>query len=192
MTKKLLLVAFGTITLAGLAIADVPTTWRGSASIEFAGTSTLHSWSGTVTPEPFTATVMMNDDGKPTALSSKVVVKVTNMDTKKDQRDENMRDAMKAKDFPLIVGTFDSPFEKIMPRGDSAPSKLPFKLTLLGKEQQVNGIISNWTLKGDVAGFDLDFDLSLKACGIKVPALLGIVRVGDTIKLHTTVKLTRA
>ncbi len=65
-------------------------------------------------------------------------------------------------------------------------------MTLLGKDQQVNAAISHWELKGDTATFDLDFDLSLKKCGIAVPSVLGIIRVGDTIKVHAPVKLVRS
>ncbi|MDB6072765.1 MAG: hypothetical protein JWO89_405 [Verrucomicrobiaceae bacterium] len=38
----------------------------------------------------------------------------------------------------------------------------------------------------------LEFKLSLKDCGINVPSKLLIIRVGDTIKLHASVKLKRA
>jgi hypothetical protein len=86
----------------------------------------------------------------------------------------------------------DTDFDKVMKPGEKSPSHLPFKLKIMGKEQQVDGAISGWKLKGDMATFDLDFDLSLKKCGINVPAALFVIRVGDTIKLHATVKLVRS
>jgi hypothetical protein len=114
------------------------------------------------------------------------------MDTAKEARDENMRASMKAADFPLITATMDTAFEQVMKPGETAPSRLPFKLKLLTKEQQVNANITNWFLKENVATFDLDFDLSLKACGIEVPSVMHVIRVGDTIRLHAAVKLIRA
>jgi polyisoprenoid-binding protein YceI len=181
------------LSLAGSCTwASTPSTWRGTSDIKFAGTSTLHGWSGTVSAEPFVATVMMDDRGKPQALTAKVNVKVLNMDTAKEDRDKNMRASMKAADFPFITANFDSAFEKVMKPGEAAPSRLPFKLKLLGKEHEVNADITNWSLKGNVATFDLAFDLSLKACGIEVPSVLVVIRVGDTVKLHASVKLTRA
>jgi hypothetical protein len=62
---------------------------------------------------------------------------------------------------------------------------------LLGKEHEVDAAIDNWVLKGNTATFDLDFELSLKKCGIEVPSVLLVIRVGDTIKVHATVKLVR-
>jgi polyisoprenoid-binding protein YceI len=178
--------------LAGHATADSPTRWSGAADIAFLGTSTLHDWSGKVATEPFTATVVMDDGGKPRSLSAVVEVKASKMDTANADRDAKMRKSMRVLDFPLIKGEFKNvPFTSMMPDGKT-PAKLPLSLTLLGKTHQVEGVISNWKLKGDTATFDLDFDLSLKKCGISVPSVLLVVRVGDTIKLHAIVKLIRA
>lgn len=185
-------------TLAALLAVQVPTShaatptqWRGTSVIEFSGTSTLHAWSGKVSPETFTAIVTMDDQGQPTALKAQVVVKAVKMDTKEPDRDKKMRESMKVADFPLITGTMDTSFDKVMMAGAKAPSRLPFTLKILGKEQQVDASISNWVLKGNTATFDLDFDLSLKQCGINVPSVMLVIRVADTIKLHASVKLVR-
>lgn len=189
---KSLLVLTAALALANSAVpAATPTQWRGSSSIQFSGTSTLHDWSGNVSAEPFTATVMMDENGRPTALKSQVVVKAVKMDTKEPDRDTKMRASMKVTDFPLISGTFDTPFGNIMQPGQKTPAKVPFGLNLVGKDHQVEGVISNWSLKGDTATFDLDFDLSLKRCGINVPSVLLVIRVNDTIKVRATVKLVR-
>lgn len=180
-----------TLGLAVQALADAPTRWSGTADILFNGASTLHSWSGRVAPEPFAATVVMDDKGQPKKLSAVVQMKAVKMDTANTDRDTKMHKVMRVLDHPLIRGEFkDVPFSSIMPDGKT-PAKLPFTLALVGKMHQVEGVISNWKLKDKVATFDLDFDLSLKNCGIKVPSVLLIVRVGDTIKLHATVKLIR-
>jgi hypothetical protein len=176
----------------GSTVGAAATQWTGTSDIRFNGTSTLHSWSGTVSAQPFTATVAMDENGNPTALKAKVTVKAAAMDTAKAQRDQNMHDAMKVGDFPLITGAMDTAFDQVMKPGERAPSHLPFKLSLMGKEHQVDAAISKWVLKGDTATFDLDFELSLKACGITVPSVLGIIRVGDTIKVHAPVKLVRS
>lgn len=181
----------GVLLLSGASLADAPTSWRGTSEIRFDGTSTLHDWSGTVPVDSFTAIVDMDEKGNPTALKARVVVKAVKMDTKEEGRDKNMRECMKVADFPLITGTMDTAFDRIMKPGGGAPSQLPFKLNLIGKEHQVNAAISKWTLKGNTATFDLDFELSLKKCGIKVPSVLFVVRVGDTIKVHASVKLVR-
>ncbi len=182
------------LTLSGhfsTAPADTPTTWKGGASIKFEGTSTLHDWSGTVKAQPFATTVTMNDAGQPTAIKAKVEVKAAEMDTRKTERDENMHKAMKVASFPLISGEFDAAYASLKPAEKLAPKQLPFKLTILGKEQNVSAAISNWKQNGSKATFDAEFDLSLKACGIEVPSVMLVIRVGDTVKVKVSVELTK-
>ncbi|HEY2573025.1 MAG TPA: YceI family protein [Verrucomicrobiaceae bacterium] len=170
---------------------DTATSWKGSSVIEFSGTSTLHNWSGKVPAEPFAATVLMGENDRPQKLKASVEVKAAKMDTGEAKRDENMRKDMKVKSYPLIEGTINTSFDKVMPDG-GAPAKLPFTLSILGKPQPVEARISHWRLKGDVATFEIDFELSLAKCGIHVPAVLLVISVGDVIKLHAPVRLVRA
>lgn len=174
------------------ALAETTTGWSGAGKISFSGTSTLHSWSGKVPADPFTAQVIMADTGTPKTLSATVTVKAKDMNTAEPERDEKMRSSMKVTSYPLITGSFvNVPFASIMPDGRT-PAQLPFKLEIMGKKQDVQGTISNWKLKGNTATFDLDFELSLKKCGISVPSVLLVVRVGDAIKVRATVTLVRA
>jgi polyisoprenoid-binding protein YceI len=191
MRTQCLLLAFGALAFAAVSSAETETRWNGTSEIQFSGSSTLHDWSGKVTAEPFVAAVTMLDESHPKGLKATVTVQAAKMDTGEPKRDENMRKDMKVTAYPLIVGTMDTPFDKVMP-GGRTPSKLPFTLTILGSPQPVEGRISNWSIKGDVATFDLDFELSLKKCGIKVPAVLLVISVGDAIKIHAPVRLVRA
>jgi polyisoprenoid-binding protein YceI len=182
------------VVLLGLAsgVRGATTKWDGAAEIAFAGTSTLHSWDGKVSANPFTATVVMGDDDKPKTLSAVVQVKAASMDTDNDKRDATMHKSMKVSDHPLIEGKFqDVAFASIMPDGKT-PSKLPFALTLLGKNYDVVATVSGWKLSGDTATFDISFSLSLKQSGINVPSAMLVVRVGDTVKVNASVKLVRA
>jgi polyisoprenoid-binding protein YceI len=186
---KLVLSALGTLTLL-LAAAPAQTVerWSGTANIGFSGTSTLHDWEGKVAPRPFIATVTRDPSGRPARVKGTVTVQVSKMDTAEPKRDENMRKAMKAADFPLVKAVIDASAEEIAGSG-STPAKLPIQLTLLGKEQEQLGTISNWKLNGNEASFDLDVDLSLKASGITVPSVAFFIKVGDRIKIHARVKL---
>lgn len=163
-------------------------TWSGTAQITFDGTSTLHAWGGKVAAEPFKADVTMSG-GKPQRVKAEVTVKASNMDTAEPKRDENMRKAMQVDAHPLIVGKIDAKFSEIA--AASTPTKLPMELILLGKPQDVTGTISNWKLNGKKASFDLDFPVSMKACGISVPAVLIFIRVGDGVKVHASVTLNQ-
>lgn len=188
---SLLATASALLTLLQPCSADTPTLWKGTAAIQFNGTSTLHDWSGTVNAQPFVTTVAMNDSNQPTALKAHVEVKASNMDTKEAKRDENMRKAMRVVDFPLIKGDFDCAFASLLPEGGKVPEKLPFQLSILGKPQAVEARVSNWTQKDGKASFEIDFPLSLKTCGIQVPSVMFVIRVGDTVNVHVNVTLAR-
>jgi polyisoprenoid-binding protein YceI len=178
------------LVTAGPAFGDA-TKWDGTAAIAFAGTSTLHNWDGKVSAEPFMATIVTGDDGRPKTLSATVKVKAAGMDTDNDKRDATMHKSMKVADHPLIEGKFqDVSFASIMPDG-KVPSKLPFALTLLGKKHDVVATVSGWKLNEDTATFDVSFSLSLKQCTIDVPAAMLVVRAGDTVKVKASVKLVR-
>ena len=181
---------FLALALAGVTRA-ASTEWSGSSAITFSGTSTLHSWSGKVNAEPFKATVDMDAAGQPTKLRAKVLVKAGAMDTAEPDRDTKMHKSMQVTTHPLIEGVMDTSFAQIN-GADGKPTKLPFDLAILGKAQKVEASLSNWSRKGDTATFDFDFELSLKKCGITVPSVLLVVRVGDTIEVHGSVKLILA
>ena len=182
---------FFAVALLAVHAPAATTNWKGSSEIEFAGTSTLHSWAGKVKAEPFTATVITSDKGQLETLQATVQVKVSGMDTAEEGRDKNLRKAMKIESHPLISATMNAPFSAILDTKTGEPTKLPFKLTLLGKEHAVSGKIGQWKSDDKTASFELDFELSLKDCGITVPTVLLFIKVGDTIKLHAKVKLQR-
>lgn len=163
-------------------------TWSGTAQITFAGTSTLHDWSGEVTAEPFKADITMAG-GMPQRIVSAVTVKAAGMDTAEPRRDANMRKAMKAAEHPLIGGKIDAKFDVVAKAG--TPATLPIELRLLDSTQKVSGTISNWKLNGRKASFDLEFPVSMKASGISVPAVLMFIRVGDAVKVRASVTLTQ-
>lgn len=167
------------------------TRWKGSADITFAGTSTLHAWSGMVKAQPFVTAVGGTDATQPSSIKSEVEVKVADMDTKEPKRDENMRKAMRMADFPLVTADIDTEFSRLIPGIGTDPQVLPMQLTLLGKSHSVVGMISNWKQKGDKASFDLDFEVSMKACGIRVPSVMLVIRVGDVVKVHAKVTLEK-
>lgn len=185
------------ISLSALALAalpaagDTPERWSGTSDITFSGTSTLHNWQGTVPAQAFTATITRDSNGNPARVQATVTVEVAKMDTDEPKRDANMLKAMKEPEHPLIEGVIDAPFSAIAASG-TTPASLPLKLKLLDKPQDVTGTITNWKLDGNKASFDLDFDVSMKASGIKVPAVLLFIRVGDTVKVHATVNLSRS
>ncbi|MCW0217247.1 MAG: YceI family protein [Prosthecobacter sp.] len=170
--------------------ADTTTQWAGVSEITFSGTSTLHDWAGKVSAEPFVTNVILDDAGQLKQVKAKVSVKAADMDTAEPKRDDNMKKAMKVTDHPLIEASMDAQVTQVAADGKT-PTKLPLNLTLLDKKQSINATISHWKLVGKKATFDLDFDVSMKASGISVPAVLLFIRVGDTVKVHAAVTLSQ-
>lgn len=164
--------------------------WSGTASITFSGTSTLHDWSGTVRARPFTLQVTSGPDGRPLHLRSQVVIDAAEMDTADKRRDAVMHRCMRVTEHPLIEAVIDVPAEDVASDGKT-PTRLPLKLQLMGKPHAMVADIRNWRLSGDKAEFDLHCDLSLKQVGIVIPSVLWVIRVGDTIRLHAAIQLTR-
>ncbi len=181
------------LTLAtSLGAASEPATaaWSGTARITFSGTSTLHDWSGTVNTRPFTLQVTSGPDGRPLHLRSQVVVDAAEMDTADKRRDAVMHRCMRVTEHPLIEAVIDVPAKDVAADGKT-PTRLPLKLQLMGKSHSLVADIRHWRLSGDKAELDLHCDLSLKQAGIVIPSVLWVIRVGDTIRLHAAVQLTR-
>lgn len=176
---------------APLTWAEVAENWAGTAEMAFSGTSTLHAWKGRVAASPFDAAVTRDANGNLVHVKAKVEVEARKMDTAEPKRDENMHRVMKVNDHPLVTGTIEAPAAQIIGAG-GVPLTLPLKLRILGKEQGLTGVISNWKLSANEASFDLDFSLSLKTCGIEVPPVAFFIRVGDAVNMHASVKLKRS
>lgn len=166
------------------------TAWSGTARITFSGTSTLHDWSGTVRARPFTLQVTATPDGQPRHLRSQVVVAAAEMDTDDKRRDAVMHRCLKVTEHPLIEAVIDVPAAKVAADGKT-PTRLPLTLILLGRQHKLLATVSHWRRSDGAAEFDLDLEVSLKAAGIEVPSVLWLIRVGDTIRLHAAVHLTR-
>ena len=165
-------------------------TWSGTARITFSGTSTLHDWSGTVRTRPFTLEIASDPQGQPRHLRSQVVVAAAEKNTNDKRRDAVMHRCLKVTEHPLIEAVIDAAAKDVAADGKT-PTRLPMTLTLLGRAHPLQAVVSHWRRSGDRAEFDLDAEVSLKAAGIEVPSVLWLIRVGDTIRLHAAVQLTR-
>lgn len=185
--QALFAVVFLFLTLLGR--AETAQTWKGTAKIDFNGTSTLHDWGGSVECEPFATTVELDDSGKPKRIKASVNLQAAKMDTANAKRDEKMRAAMRVAEFPLIVAAIEAAADRIAPDGQT-PVTLPLTLDLLGRQQKINARISNWKNDRSNASFILEFAVSLKESGIHVPSVLYMIRVGDEVRVRATVTLS--
>lgn len=168
---------------------------HGSYTVSFEGTSTLHSFSGTLPPITFEARPTPDPASGKETWSADLEAPVAAMRTENDRRDRNMREMLDASAFPYVKASV----RKIDPdtlRGSEKPEgearrPFTFELTIRDVTHPLVGIVSNWREDPDRASFDLDFDVSLAQFGLEAPTTFLFIRVGDRVAVHVAVSIRR-
>jgi hypothetical protein len=168
--------------------------WSGTCRVEFSGTSTFGGWSGTIDTEPFTVAVGKPDQIEVSPLATVISAQTDELKTSSERRDKVIKESMQSSDHPEISVRLAPDFTMAQTRpvrksGFLHPTVIPFTVELLGKEYQMMAQVSNCRVENGVMCFGVSFPVSLKACGIKAPSVLGIIRVGDSISISAAVTL---
>ncbi len=185
------------LLLAGLVptLSADDTKWSGTCQVHFSGESTLHDFEGDVTTEPFTVTIAGMENPAQASASSGVTVNAAEMDTGNDKRDAEMHKCMDVTNHPEItVSVVELAVSATKPAMDGAmprPTVVPFQMTVMGKTHSITGQVSDWSYTDGDATFTVSFPVSLKACGIKPPGVLGVVKVKDEIQVQAKLHLKR-
>lgn len=175
--------------LSAAAPPTVPSAWTGTCAVAFYGTSTLHDFDGGVKSVPLEVTVEASPDGP--VVSAAPVVKVAEMNTKNDDRDEKMRAMFQAAAFPqLKLEVVKAPLAKARSVAGGAGS-LPVKLTIAGNAKVLAATVTELKETADTVTFTLAFPVSLAAYRLSPPSLMGVVKVGDEVKVKAWVSLKR-
>jgi hypothetical protein len=153
------------------------------ATIHFHGTSTLHDFDGLVKPLPFTAVLHENPETGALQLSAAADVRVQNMSTQHEKRDQNMMRMLDEPHFKIISGMVD---HAVLP--DDREGEAPLRISIHNVEQNVMAHIDSWELQEDQLTCRMRFPVSLKAFDLKAPSVLGIIRVGDTVDVECIVE----
>lgn len=163
--------------------------WEGQCAIRFNGYSNLHDFEGTVISRPYRVDVARAADGTE-RWTVRIDVPAVEMNTNNGKRDKNMRALLKVAEFPLISGVV-SGLDPLQYRGD-APPPLPLDLTLVGRTNALQATVRKLKETDSTVEFDLGFQVSLKAFGLKPPSVLGMIRVSDHVDVlcHVTLKKT--
>lgn len=161
---------------ATMAWAD-PATLGATAEVEFKAKSTLHDFRGHVASQPFPLSIV--ETGGKRTWSAEAEVTVGDMDTKNKGRDEHMRDMFNEKLYPRIKAVIEN---AEVPSTNHAV-KTTLKLRIRDKEQSIPVLVTDWKEDADGVRFHAAFDVSLKAFGLKAPPMLGLIRVGDCVKV---------
>jgi polyisoprenoid-binding protein YceI len=154
----------------------------------FHGTSTLHDFDGTGTASPAKAD-WRPEEGGGVLNAEAIVFEVTSLTTDHKKRDRNMMRMFEPDTFPTVTGTVkdwklggDHNREAHGIRIGIHDQTLDVPVTIDSLEQTDEGLVLHCS-----------FSLSLKACGLKRPsAALGVIRVGDEVKVEVTCLITAA
>ncbi len=151
------------------------------AQIVFRGTSTLHDFEGRVTTQPFALLLATN------AWSAQAEVFGGEMTTANDRRDRNMWMMLDTNTYPRLSGAVRN-----APYPPPGGTNILLSLRIRGHQLDLPVTIANWSETPDAVRFHAEWILSLKDYGLKSPSVLGIIRVGDTVRLSADVTATKS
>jgi hypothetical protein len=150
------------------------------ASIRFQGTSTLHDFEGTVMSQPFILALSSN------SWSAEADVLGNGMSTAHDGRDKNMKKMIETNKHPILHATVRS--AAISP---VAATNATLSLRIRDRLLDLPVRISDWSENAETVRFRASWELSLKQYGLKPPSVLGVIRVGDKVRLEAEVTATK-
>lgn len=152
--------------------------------VHFSGTSTLHDFSGLATSK--VARVKWTPAEQSIFLSAEAIeFNVASMTTHHKKRDKNMMKMFQPAEYPLITGSL-----KNWELGNSQKNEAVLLLKIQKKMLEIPVTLSAVTQDKEGLHFSSEFTISLKAFGLKRPSALGVIRVGDEVRLKvdTTVR----
>jgi hypothetical protein len=150
------------------------------AQIVFRGTSTLHDFEGRVTSQPFTLSIASN------YWSAAAEVLGGGMTTANDKRDRNMWAMLGTDHYPHLSGAVSN--AAVPP---VAGANITLRLRIRDQEFDLPVSVTEWAETVEAVRFRAAWQVSLKKYGLKPPSVLGVIRVGDTVRLEAQVTATK-
>jgi len=149
--------------------------------VKFDGTSTLHDFTGMATSKVSKVLWTPTQEGGQLSASG-ITFDVEKFTTDHTKRDQNMMKMFNPVKFPVILGSF-----KDWDLGGKSSEKEILRVTIQGNEIEVPVTISDYRVDEKGIHFTSHFTLSLQSFGLKRPAALVFIRVGDEINVtvHT-------
>lgn len=150
------------------------------ATVRFAATSTLHDFDGKLSAQPFS---LLISNGTWFADAG---VLAARMATASEGRDRNMHKMLGTNDYPLIHGVVVA-----APVPGAAGTNVTLRLKIRDRSQDLPVRISGWKETAEEIQFHAAWELSLKQFALKPPSVIGVIRVGDRVKLEADVTATK-
>jgi len=180
-----------------LTTVAAPTTWQLDSSHMDVGFAVRHLMISTVKGRFTKVTGTVTSDGEDfSSAEVDVTIDASSIDTREPRRDDHLRSAdfLDVEQFPTL--TFKS--RRVQPRGDGAYA-LAGDLTIHGVTREVTlDVVTEGFARdpwgGERAGFSATGHIKRSEFGLTWNAALetGGVLVGDDVKLHIDVELTKA
>ena len=171
-----------------LPFTALATEYQGNCSIVFQGSSTLHDFEGKGNCEPFTVS---ETEGIMTV--PELVVTVSGMDTDNSKRDKKMHEMFNQDIYPLIKGSTGpvllGEIRKALKENADSAKEVLFDLTIRETVKPVSAGLQNVVELDSTITADLVFSVSLAEYQLEPPSVLGIIRVGDQVKVTTSFSL---
>lgn len=160
--------------------ADAESGWPAVAQVVFRGTSTLHDFAGRVGAQPFLLVVSTN------TWSAQAEVIGEEMDTAHERRDRNLRTMFETARYPRLSG-----WVKQAPRPGAEGQRVTLTLKIRDVARELPVTVSSWVETVDEIKFRAVWEVSLKEFRLKPPSVLGVIRVGDKVRLEAEVTAHR-
>jgi polyisoprenoid-binding protein YceI len=179
--RPILAAALSILGLASLAQATI----RGTYRPKFDAESTLHGFSGSAPPAAFSVedTPARMEGREPWNL--RLTVDVAAISTELGMRDTKMRDMFEADRHPKIIATIGTvDVARLRTESDRA---IEFDLAIRDVVRHVQGRVTHWSVTGDAATFDVEFDVSLADFGLEPPQAL-FMKVDDRVHVSVAVE----
>jgi polyisoprenoid-binding protein YceI len=164
------------IIRGGEAAAVPVRSWPAVATIRFAATSTLHDFGGELSAQPFT---LMISNGN---WSAEADVLVGEMKTANEKRDLKMYQMFNTNRHPRLRGIVG--WTPIPP---AAGTNITVNLTIREGKVDLPVRVTDWQETAEEIRFHAAWEVSLRQFGLKPPSVLGVIRVGDRVKLNAVV-----
>jgi hypothetical protein len=160
--------------------AQGPQPFHAVARIKFRGSSSLHDFAGQVNSQPF---VLMLSSNTWSAESDAIAGEVT---TANARRDRNMWKMFSTNLYPKLWGGVTN-----APRPENGSGKATLGLQIRNLRASWPVTITGWKETADEVRFHAEWEVSLKRYDLKPPSVLGVIQVGDVVRLAADVKATK-
>lgn len=163
-------------------VRDYPAT----AAIRFSATSTLHDFGGQLPAQAFVLTISNG------TWSAAAKVPSGQMGTDNAKRDRKMREMMEAGAHPWLGGRVSGAAVPRSGAGAAATGRATLALRIRDKEVELPVAVDGWEETATTIRFRAAWELSLKAYGLQPPSVIGVIRVGDRVRLEADVTANKS